>query len=281
MAESEIEKSYVRTAQGYLHVRTCGQGPTFVLLQVLPFGCAMLEPLMRALAQRDCHSIAIDLMGYGNSDRRNGSWRVEDFADNIAEALDVLNASPVLLLGGHFSALVAADLSLRHPRHAPRLALDGVPAWTSEERQQRSEANVGALPLDDSGDAVLARWKRTVAILRRADPDQETGAANEAAYLDAFRAFLALEHKPGPEDAFFGFDTEAALKSLRVPVMVIGSQTDTLRAFHERAFNWIPKADGKLWQGTNPLYYMTRPCPDGSVGEYAGILASFANLPDA
>lgn len=274
MPDPIIDKAYVRTARGQLHLRQCGADPSIVMLQILPFGCAMLEQLMVALGTMGHASLAIDLMGYGGSDRRAGVWQVDDFADNVADALDRLDLRPALFVGGHFGALVASDLALRHSSLVPRLVLDGVPAWTDAERAERAAANQGAQPVDAAGEAIIARWKRTVAVVRRADPGHDAGPTGEPGLIEAYRGFLALDHKPGPEGAFFSYATERALRSLRVPTLILGSPTDTLRPFHERALEWIDGARGHVFEGINPLYYLTRPAPIEELQTYAAILAA-------
>ncbi len=87
-AHHAIRKSYVDTARGQIHVRSAGDGEhMLVMLQILPFGSQLFEALMPVLAECGYHAVALDLMGYGRSDKRDDVWLIEDFAANIEDAL--------------------------------------------------------------------------------------------------------------------------------------------------------------------------------------------------
>lgn len=274
-----VLKRFIDTRRGQLLARGCGDDPSIVMLQTLPFGSAMLEPIMRALAVRGVASLAFDLMGYGGSDPRHGDWRVEDYAENLFEAIVATEARPRVILGGHFSAMVAVEMALRDRALAPRVALDGIPVWDEAKRRARMAANRGSSPLSTDGAALLDRWRRTLAVIERADPTARLTQATENMYLEAFRAFLALDRKPGPEPAFFAYPTSEKLPLLACPVLMIGSSTDTLRDDHPLAMAAIAHVRELFFAEGNPLYALTRPAPAAAIARYCDALMALAEAP--
>lgn len=235
----------------------------------------MFEQLMPVLAERGYCCTAIDLMGYGRSDRRLETWLVEEFSDNLVEAIAALELRPRAILGGHFTSLVAVDISLRHAGVVDKLILDGIPAWSDQERAERLGRNAGAPWLSADGASIQQRWNKTLAVLTKADPKAEVKPEAQSALLDAFVAFTALDHKPGPEVAFFKYPTAARLAAVQHPTLVIGSPTDTLRSCHEAAVSMIPGARSHVFEDINPLYYLTRECPLDRLSEYANVVGNF------
>jgi pimeloyl-ACP methyl ester carboxylesterase len=70
--------------------------------------------------------IAVDRPGFGHSPRPRGTvWTVERQAALLAEALDLLGASDVVVAGHSFGALVTAALALDHPERLSGVALIG------------------------------------------------------------------------------------------------------------------------------------------------------------
>lgn len=66
---------------------------------------------------------ALDLRGHGKSDRIRGRCEVEDLADDLAAALDVIGAGRTAVVGYSLGGLVAQALARRHPARVERLAL--------------------------------------------------------------------------------------------------------------------------------------------------------------
>lgn len=260
-----VRKAYVETARGQLHYRHCGEGTPLVLLQLLPFGSLMFEPVMPAFAGRGYACYAFDLMGYGRSDKRSFEWLVRDFSENLLDAFDRLDVEPGFVVGGHFTALIALDLAHRVPERVRKVVLDGIPVWSANEREERFSKNPPPAPVAEDGSTVGGTWRQTVGMLKRLDPDAELTLATESGFLDAFVAFVEATYKPGTARAFFEFATDEKLASLRQPALVVGSPTDTLADYHDRALELIPDATEHRFESTHPLYRMTQAGPpDGS-----------------
>jgi pimeloyl-ACP methyl ester carboxylesterase len=145
-----------------VHYRRGGAGPALVLLHGSPNSSLSLEPLIEILsASFDC--IAFDTPGNGDSDAlAHDAPMTEDYAQALAEAVNDFGLTRFSLYGFHTGAGTAAEYAARNPERVASLVLDGVAAWTAEEKAVMLE---GYLPpfLPQWGGAHLAwLWSRIV-----------------------------------------------------------------------------------------------------------------------
>lgn len=100
---------------GDLHVTDRGPRDAPTILLVHCYTCSMdywqrLQPLL----VRDHRVIAVDLLGHGRSEMADDGYSMEHQADTIAEALDALDAKPVLAVGQSLGGPVSTALAQRH-----------------------------------------------------------------------------------------------------------------------------------------------------------------------
>lgn len=101
---------------GDLAVRDVGPRDAPAILLVHCYTCSMdywqrVEPLLR----RDRRVISVDLLGHGGSEMPDDGYSMEHQADTIAEALEELDAPPVLAVGQSLGGPVSVALAERHP----------------------------------------------------------------------------------------------------------------------------------------------------------------------
>lgn len=271
---TQITRRFIDTPDGQLHCREVGAGTPVVLLQTLPFGTLPLVPLLEAFAPA-CRCLAIDLMGYAPSDDRSRPWRVEDYATNLLDAFDTLGLESLQLLGGHLTALVAVEIANRQPQRIRRLALDGLYAWTAEEKAPYLAGSSPPPPFAVSGEPMKARWESFVAILQRFDPRFDVTPDNAPQVARLALSYLSIGLGGPAFPATFEYDLLAALPHLRPPTLLFRSPTDSLQRFHERAMGLIPDAHEHLFTDVNPLQQLRDP---ERVREYAAVLGRFFGL---
>ena len=274
---STLRRLFIDTHEGQLHCRHGGSGEPVVLLPTLPFGTRPLVPVVQLLAaEYEC--FAIEPMGQWPSDDRSEHWRVEDHAANLLEALDVLGLERVRVVAGHFTALVAVEMALRAPRRIRQLVLDGLYAWTPEEKAPYEQGHAPPAPFVDSGDPLKQRWESVIAILRRFDPGFTTTPDNAALVGRLALGFFAnsLGGPPSPSPTF-DYPLLPRLPELAVPTLLMHSPTDSLRRFNERALQQIPHSREHAFSGINPLQQVTDPA---RIAEYVTVLREFFGSAD-
>ena len=81
-----------------------------------------LSPLLPLLARR-FRAVAVDLPGYGNSERLNERTTIVRYADLMARLIQDLSDSPAVLVGHSMGGMIAITLALRYPQLVDRLVL--------------------------------------------------------------------------------------------------------------------------------------------------------------
>jgi pimeloyl-ACP methyl ester carboxylesterase len=99
-----------------LHHRTAGEGPPLLLIHGAAEDAAMLTPQAMAFAARGRRTIWYDRRGTGGSTRADwpGSGAAQH-ADDAADLLRSLDATPATVLGFSSGGVIALVLAARHP----------------------------------------------------------------------------------------------------------------------------------------------------------------------
>jgi pimeloyl-ACP methyl ester carboxylesterase len=135
----------LHTRRGKLSALEAGVGPPLVLLHGLGGTKASFLPTVAALGTRH-RLVAVDLPGFGDSDKPLGSYDPPFLARWVTAALDVLELERTHLLGHSLGGRVALEVAFEHPGRidalvlmTPSLAWLRERAWTSWLRVLRPE----------------------------------------------------------------------------------------------------------------------------------------------
>jgi pimeloyl-ACP methyl ester carboxylesterase len=110
-----------------LHVLEEGEGPPVLYLHG---NGGMIQEVQATglveLISRDHRLIVVDRPGFGHSSRpRARSWTPEEQADLISKLLSKLGASPAIIIGHSWGAMVATAMAIHHGAHVRGLVLVG------------------------------------------------------------------------------------------------------------------------------------------------------------
>jgi pimeloyl-ACP methyl ester carboxylesterase len=120
-----IEHLRLPVGPGSVHVERLGRGRTAVLL-VHGFGtnAALWRPVSRRLAEAGFLTLAVDLLGHGESDRPvDASYDLASQADALERVMAALRVERAIVVGQDVGALVALAFAARHPTLAEQLVL--------------------------------------------------------------------------------------------------------------------------------------------------------------
>ena len=123
----------IRTRMGNFSTLEAGTGEPVVMLHGLGSTKASFLPTVAALAPA-YRTIAVDLLGFGDSDKPLGaSYSAEFQARGIARLLDALELEPAHFIGHSMGARVALEFGLTHPTQTSALVLmTPAMAWLRE-----------------------------------------------------------------------------------------------------------------------------------------------------
>jgi pimeloyl-ACP methyl ester carboxylesterase len=129
-----MRRGFLEAAGRIVHYRRAGRGPALLLLHGSPNSSESMTPLIETFAA-DFDCIALDTPGNGESEPLVAeSPSTEDYAAALGAAVEAAGLKRFCLYGFHTGAGIAAEYAARHPERVTGLILDGVAAWTSEER---------------------------------------------------------------------------------------------------------------------------------------------------
>lgn len=266
-----IRKGYADTEAGQLHYREAGEGPALVLLHWTPSSGRMFEAAMADLAGTH-RVIALDLMGYGRSDRRPGDWLVGDFAGNVLEGLSALAVERCALYGGHMGAAIALEVAAQAPRRVEKLILDGAPAWDAETRAAIAKHMSGGTPppIEEDGGHLMKLWQGIAFFRKEWDAERPLPEiAPEAAWghvVDLIETGFLSSSRALVEN-----DMAARASAVETPTLCLTADGDPLSDQHDKMLAALGNATGHRFAGPHPLHRPER------MGEWVAAIKAFIN----
>lgn len=113
-----------------------GAGPTLVFLHAFPLGRRMWLGELEAFSP-SCHSVAIDLRGFGESPLGPGSYGMDDLASDVVALLDRLAVESAVVVGLSMGGYVALALAEHHAERLAGLVLADTRAGPDSEDGRR------------------------------------------------------------------------------------------------------------------------------------------------
>jgi epoxide hydrolase 4 len=118
-----IDSQMVSTPGGMLHVRVIGNGKPILLLHGFPDSSAGFLELCEDLAARGFRALAVDLKGYGLSDKPEGlePYRLSAILQDLVAVIHWIGQAPVAVLGHDWGGTLAFCLASEQPELVSRL----------------------------------------------------------------------------------------------------------------------------------------------------------------
>lgn len=110
-----------------LHVAECGEGPLVVLLHGFPEYWWSWRHQLVALAEQGYRAVAVDLRGYGDSDKPPRGYDLWTLAGDVSGLIGALGESRAHVVGHDWGGIIAWTLAALHPRRVRSLAVVGAP----------------------------------------------------------------------------------------------------------------------------------------------------------
>ncbi len=124
----------VKTEHGKVAIQEAGEGPPVIMLHGLGGTKVSFLPTQAALAP-DFRTIAVDLPGFGDTDKPVGSYDAKFFAKWVVGLLDALEIDRAHVVGHSMGGRVAIELGMSHADRVDCLALMTPSlAWLRDKR---------------------------------------------------------------------------------------------------------------------------------------------------
>lgn len=183
---AEVERHLVKTDMGYVHVRTSGNGaagqPHVLLLHQVPASGRMWAPVMDLLGEQSC--VAPDNLNLGESDRTPRTLTLEEHAEYLWQVAQSLRPGPMIIVGHHTGAAIAAAMTAAHGDEIVGNVLIGYPYYSSWRERLAKYERLNPAGTQADGSGVASAWSF---IHRAFEEDSDPDLIFEA-FADRMRA---------------------------------------------------------------------------------------------
>jgi pimeloyl-ACP methyl ester carboxylesterase len=268
----KISKHFVGTRGGDIFVQSCGASGTPVcILNTTSFGCAMMADALPHFEQAGYAVHAIDLLGYGKSDKFSRSYTMAELADIMTDAIHALGLTKTILVSGHYTGLPAIEMAGRSDGLVERLVLDGTPYFPPEKRANSTPPT----PADwlEDGSHATTHWDHFLQLLQKLNPGMVLPAQPDQRFRQAYIALLEVfAFSPPTMQPLLDFPIEDKLMALPCPTLVLRGGTDWNREHHHQFTSRIPDVSEHLFEGVHPMHDIFKP---ERAKEYVDVLVPF------
>lgn len=229
-AKVEIQsKGVVLKNNIVVHYLEAGQGPVLVLVHGLGSSAEVWRDSMRRLA-RGYRVVALDLPGYGKSDKPRADYSIEYHAAALNDFIDALGAGKVALVGNSMGGWISAIIALNHPEKVSHLIL--VDSAGLRRDAAASTINLNPATKEEMRTLLLSLFADKAFVTEKLVNDQweyrKDIRYTVKATLESLKTKLPL--------------LDDRLKNIKVPTLIIWGSEDTLTpfAYAERFAKGIP-----------------------------------------
>ncbi|NEO57081.1 MAG: alpha/beta hydrolase [Okeania sp. SIO3B5] len=154
----KIKRAFLDTEDGQIHYRIGGEGEPLILLHQNPISSNEYRELIPIFIKEKNLVIAMDFLGFGESDKPPRMYYIEDYAKTVTLLLDKLGIKKANILGHHTGAFVAAEVAAAYPERVNKLVLSCIDYFEEEERQTLYNKFFEAYEIKEDGSHLTKRW---------------------------------------------------------------------------------------------------------------------------
>lgn len=155
-----MKRGFVDTPDGQIHYWSGGSGDPLLLLHQTPRSSWEFVRMLPILIQHRS-VVAIDSIGYGDSDKPPREYSIEDYAKSSVAVLDALGIQRTSIAGFHTGAYIGTEVAAAYPDRVDKLVLGGPFNMDAEERERQA----GKWPNFESkedGSHLAREWKTSL-----------------------------------------------------------------------------------------------------------------------
>ncbi len=228
-----MKRAYADVPEGQIHYRTGGSGEPVLLLHMAASSSDEYTRVIPFLA-KTYRAIAVDFLGYGESDKPPCQYQMRDHARTVVSFMDSLGIERASVVGHHSGAQVGVELAVTWPDRVDKLVLSSCPFWRDEGVRIADSMDpiYSRVEINPGGWHLMEWWRRAK---RYGDPVE----------MVAERALAT--HKAGPRGmellrASYAHDTKARLPLIKCPTLVLSGTRDRFCPVAEDVGRLIPKS---------------------------------------
>ncbi|MCC5652093.1 alpha/beta hydrolase [Nostoc sp. XA013] len=152
-----IKRAFLNTEDGQILYRIGGEGEPLLLLHMNPHSSDEYRELMSILVKQ-YQVIAMDMMGFGDSDKPPRMYTIADYAKTVITLLDELGIKTASILGHHFGAFIAGEIAATSPERVEKIILCNVAGFGEEGKAELSRRFTKGFNIKEDGSHLIERW---------------------------------------------------------------------------------------------------------------------------
>ena len=156
-----IKRAFLDTEEGQILYRIGGAkdgtDEPLLLMHMNPRSSDEYRELMPILAQQR-QVIAMDLMGFGDSDKPPRLYTIEDYAKTVIALLDELGIEKISIFGNHTGGFVAGEVAAAYGDRVSKLILANAPGFGEKGKARLFELFEKGFKIKEDGSHLMERW---------------------------------------------------------------------------------------------------------------------------
>jgi len=152
-----IKRAFLDTEDGQILYRIGGEGNPLVLLHQNYNSSNEFRELISILG-REKLVIAMDFLGFGESDKPPRMYSIEDYAKTVILLLDRLGIEKTSILGSHFGAIVAGEVAAANPDRVDQVILSNIDYFDEQQRANQLNSVSNIFQLKEDAEHIKKRW---------------------------------------------------------------------------------------------------------------------------
>lgn len=250
-----MKRDYADIPEGQVHYRTEGIGPPLLLLHQAVCSSDEYSRVIPMLS-RAYRVIAMDILGFGESDKPPRVYEISDYARSVVSFLDSLEVKKPSVVGHHTGATIAVELAATYPERVDKLVLSGCPLRKDQDEVIKNRMIpdfMQPMEIKEDGSHLLRCWK----IAQSFGPKAPVEIHNEIV-LEYLKAGVRGEEV---HQASHLYDVRPKLPLIKCPTLVLSGRMDLFISTVEDAKKLIPRSRSFIIEGpgTGPAIIRRRP----------------------
>ncbi|MDE2312517.1 MAG: alpha/beta hydrolase [Patescibacteria group bacterium] len=220
-----------------------GGGQTMLFLHGWRSNKQVWAKVINSIEDTECRILALDLPGFGGSQAPKEPWSVGDYAGLVAEFVEKLQLSRVVVVGHSFGGRVGIKLAANFPQLVSRLVLVDSAGFADAVTKKKIYAALAKVVRPIFQPRVMQPLRRKIY--------QSLGAEDYVATPQLRQTFVNVVREDLAED----------IARIRVPTLLVWGRHDreTPPRFGERMFAAIPNAQLVILEHAGHFSFIDQP----------------------
>lgn len=209
------KRAFLDTSFGQVHYLTMGSGDPVILLHQTPSSMYQYAEMMPLLA-RSKRVIAMDSLGFGDSDKPAKQLSVEEYGAIVVQLMDELGIHKASIVGYHTGAFIGIDVASAHPERVDKLVFFE-PVYIDDQVREniRQFIRTGFTPFEMKPDGahLVERWRQ----IRKTFPQMSLELVNQ----DVIDNMKSGKGSGTGRTLVMNYPMENRLSKIRAPTFII------------------------------------------------------------